>query len=79
MDGAGVLGSLFAARLKDSGHDVTALARGKRFDEIAAQGIVLEHALKGTRSVTRVAVTRELRPDDCYDLVLVVMRRNQVA
>lgn len=77
--GAGVLGSLFAARLKESGHDVTVLARGKRFDEIEAQGIVLEHALKGTRGVTPVAVTRDLKPDDCYDLVLVVMRRNQVA
>lgn len=76
--GAGVLGSLYAARLKESGHDVTVLARGKRFDEIEAQGIVLEHALKGTRSVTRVEVTRELKPDDSYDLVLVVMRRNQV-
>jgi len=77
--GAGVLGSLFAARLKESGHDVTVLARGRRFGEIEAQGIVLEHALKGTRSVTPLAVTRELKPDDSYDLVLVVMRRNQVA
>mgnify|MGYP001374583466 FL=1 len=50
--GAGVLGSLYAARLKESGQDVTVLARGKRFDEIEGQGIVLEHALKGTRSVT---------------------------
>ena len=77
--GAGVLGSLYAARLKESGHDVTVLARGKRFDEIEGQGIVLEHALKGTRSVTPVEVTKDLKPDDCYDLVLVVMRRNQVA
>ena len=77
--GAGVLGSLFAVRLKEAGHDVTVLARGKRFEEIEAQGIVLEHALKGTRSVTPVVVTRTLKPDDCYDLVLVVMRRNQVA
>jgi 2-dehydropantoate 2-reductase len=77
--GAGVLGSLYAARLQESGHDVTVLARGKRFDEIEAQGIVLEHALTGIRSVTAVAVTRELKPDDSFDLVLVVMRRNQVA
>ncbi|MBU4557090.1 MAG: ketopantoate reductase family protein, partial [Actinobacteria bacterium] len=77
--GAGVLGSLYAARLKESGHDVTVLARGKRFDEIESRGIVLEHALKGTRSVTTVAVTRELHPQDAYDLILVVMRRNQVA
>jgi 2-dehydropantoate 2-reductase len=77
--GAGVLGSLYAARLKESGHDVTVLARGKRRDEIESQGIVLEHALNGTRTVTPVAVTTELRPDDCYDLILVVMRQNQIA
>jgi 2-dehydropantoate 2-reductase len=77
--GAGVLGSLYAARLKESGHDVTVLARGGRFDEIKAQGIVLEHALNGIRTTTPVAVTAELKADDSYDLILVVMRRNQVA
>jgi 2-dehydropantoate 2-reductase len=77
--GAGVLGSLYAARLKESGHDVIVLARGRRFDEIRAQGIVLEHALNGKRTTTPVAVTAELKADDSYDLILVVMRRNQVA
>ena len=77
--GAGVLGSLYAARLKESGHEVTVLARGKRLDEIRAQGIVLEHALNGKRTTTAVALTAELKADDCYDLILVVMRRNQVA
>jgi 2-dehydropantoate 2-reductase len=77
--GAGVLGSLYAARLKESGHDVTVLARGKRFDEIKAQGIVLEHALNGKRTTTAVALTAELKADDCYDLILVVMRQNQIA
>jgi 2-dehydropantoate 2-reductase len=77
--GAGVLGSLYAARLKESGHDVTVLARGRRFDEINAQGIVLEHALNGKRTITPVAVTAELKADDCYDLILVVMRQNQIA
>jgi 2-dehydropantoate 2-reductase len=77
--GAGVLGSLYAARLKESGHDVTVLARGRRFDEIRAQGIVLEHALNGKRTTTAVAVTAELKADDGYDLILVVMRQNQIA
>jgi len=77
--GAGVLGSLYAARLKEAGHDVTVLARGRRLTEIKAQGIVLEHALKGKRTITAVAVTAELKADDCYDLILVVMRQNQIA
>ncbi len=35
--GAGVIGSLFAAKLFFSGQDVTVLARGKRFEEISKQ------------------------------------------
>jgi 2-dehydropantoate 2-reductase len=75
MYGAGVLGSLYGARLKESGHDVTVLERGKRFDEIKFQGIVLEHALTGKRTITQVTVTDELKPGDFYDVIFVVMRR----
>ena len=64
MYGAGVLGSLYAARLQEAGHDLTVLARGRRFAEIEVHGIVLEHALQGTRTITRVALTKELEPDD---------------
>ena len=32
--GAGTIGSLYAAKLKDAGHDVTILARGRRLHEI---------------------------------------------
>jgi 2-dehydropantoate 2-reductase len=78
MYGAGVLGSLYGARLKESGHDVTVLERGNRFDEIKSQGIVLEHALTGKRTITGVTVTDELKPDDFYDIIFVVMRRNHV-
>jgi 2-dehydropantoate 2-reductase len=78
MYGAGVLGSLYGARLKESGHDVTVLERGKRFDEIKSQGIVLEHALTGKRTITQVTVTDELKPGDFYDVIFVVMRRNHV-
>ena len=50
--GAGVLGSLYAARLKQSGQDVTLLARNTRLKDIKEHGIVLEHALSGKRSDT---------------------------
>ena len=39
--GAGNLGSLYAAKLKDAGHDVTILARGKRLHSIREHGILL--------------------------------------
>lgn len=77
--GAGVLGSLYAARLYQSGYDVTLLARGKRYDEINAQGVILEGALSGERTVIRVPVCQTLEADDDYDLIIVLVRGDQVS
>jgi len=77
--GAGPLGSLFAARLQEAGHDVSILARGQRLAELREYGIVLEDAQTDRQSVARVTVVDQLRPDDAYDLVLVIMRKNKVA
>lgn len=76
--GAGVLGSLFAARLQSSGHDISVLARGQRLADIREHGIVLEDAITGQRTVTPVSTVEGLAPDDAYELVLVLMRKNQV-
>ncbi len=40
--GAGVLGSVYAAKLHEAGVDVTVVARDKRFADIKEHGIVLE-------------------------------------
>ncbi len=40
--GAGVLGSLYAARLQEAGQEVSILARGQRLADIREHGIVLE-------------------------------------
>lgn len=77
--GAGVLGSLYAARLYQCGYDVTLLARGKRYDEIKAQGVILEGALSGERTVIRVPVCHTLKADEAYDLIIVLARADQVA
>ncbi len=77
--GTGPLGSLFAARLQTAGHDILILARGQRLADLREHGIVLEDALTGERTTTRVTVVEQLAPDDAYDLVIVVMRKNQVA
>jgi 2-dehydropantoate 2-reductase len=77
--GAGVNGSICAARLREAGRDVTVLARGRRVDEIRSQGIVIEDVLRNTRTVTQVPVVDALRPDDLYDYILVIVRKNQVA
>jgi 2-dehydropantoate 2-reductase len=77
--GAGVNGSVCARALRNAGMDVTVLARGKRYEEVRDEGIVIEDPFKHQRSVTKVPVINRLDPDDLYDYVLVVVRKNQVA
>lgn len=74
--GAGPLGSLFAARLQEGGNDVSILARGQRLDDLNEHGIVLVDVQTREQTVTRVNIVKELAPDDAYDLVLVIMRKN---
>ena len=82
--GAGPLGSLFAARLQQGhgpdgsqgGNKVSILARGQRLAELREHGIVLVDVLTEEQTVTRVNVVEKLAPDDAYDLVLVIMRKN---
>jgi ketopantoate reductase len=74
--GAGPLGSLFAARLQQGGNHVSILARGQRLVELCEYGIALVDVLTEEQTVTRVNVVERLAPDDRYDLVLVIMRKN---
>jgi ketopantoate reductase len=74
--GAGPLGSLFAARLQDGGNDVSLLARGKRLADLREHGIVLRDFFTKQETVTHVKILERLEPEDSYDLVLVIMRKN---
>ena len=76
--GAGVLGSLYAARLKQSGQDVTIPARGTRLKDIKEYGIILEHVLTGKREVVAVPVVEHLLKTDRYNLIVVLVRKNQL-
>lgn len=77
--GAGVLGSLYGARLAAAGNDVAILARGQRLGELRARGVVLEDVRSGARTVTPVRIVSELAPDDPYDVVVVLVRKTQLA
>lgn len=76
--GAGVNGSVCASGLQKGGVDVTVLARGTRYDEILKEGIIIEDAFKGKQAVTKVKVINVLKPNDIYDYILVIVRRNQI-
>ena len=75
--GAGPLGSLFAARLIQAGHDVSLLARGQRLKDLQEHGIIIEDSVTGEQEQTPVNTVETLLPDDDYELVMVVMRKNQ--
>ena len=74
--GAGVLGSLYTARLQEAGQTISMLARGQRLEEIREHGILVEDVLSGKSMTTRVKVVEELGPADRYDLALVVMGKH---
>jgi len=77
--GAGPLGCLYAHRLDKAGKDVTILARGDRHDWIQANGLLLVDEIVGKQETTRPRVVEVLRPDDEYDLVVVLIRKNKLA
>jgi 2-dehydropantoate 2-reductase len=76
--GAGVIGSIFAYKLKRGGNDVTVLARGKRLKQLKKYGIIIEDKILNENFRTDTRVTDRLKPDDYYDLVLIIMQRQQV-
>jgi len=59
--------------------DVTLLARNTRLKDIKEHGIVLEHALSGKREVVTVPAVEHLHENDAYDLIVVLVRKDQVA
>ncbi len=77
--GAGVIGSVYAARLQGAGHTVTLLARGQRAADVRAHGILLEDFTKRRQTTTPVAVIEQLDPMATYDLVLVTVRWDHLA
>jgi 2-dehydropantoate 2-reductase len=75
--GAGVNGSAVASGLFTGGVDVTVLARGRRLEELQAEGIVIENPFNHKRTITRVPLIDHLAPEDIYDFILVIVRKNQ--
>ena len=77
--GAGPLGTLYAHLLHESGADVTVLARGERHDWLTENGLVLVNEITGDRAVSTVPVVASLEPEDEYDLVIVLIRKNKLS
>ena len=76
--GAGPLGSLYAHLFHQSGLDVTVLARGERHACLTKNGVVLMNEITGEKESSPVKVVKNLKPDDEYDLVIVLIRKNKL-
>ena len=74
--GAGVIGSLYAALLAETGYDVSVYARGRRLESMSQDGLLYKR--KGKIRKAPVKVLSSLEPDDCYDFILLAVRENQL-
>ena len=75
--GAGVLGGNLANSLFRQGKEVTLLALGKWYEEIKRNGLSIYHYF-GRKTNVKIPVINELRLDDIYDVIFVVVRYTQV-
>lgn len=76
--GAGVIGTVYAAKLLQAGHTVVIFARGDRLAELTGHGLVLEEAETHARSEQPVRVVGVLNPAERFDVVLVPVRSGQL-
>lgn len=77
--GVVVIGSNLARNLFRAGKDVTVLARGSWAEKIQKDGLQIKDKFSPRMSVSRIPVVTELKPEDKYDVIFVVMRYTQVS
>jgi 2-dehydropantoate 2-reductase len=75
--GAGVIGTVYGAHLAAAGSTVWVLSHGPRTDEVAAGGLCARDVLGGGRADAEAAVVPDA--SGVYDIVLVAVRRDQLA
>jgi len=72
--GAGVLGCNLARNFFRAGKDVTLLARGAWGESIPKNGLRIKDKFSPRMSVSRIPVTAELKAEDKYDVIFIVLR-----
>src|ERR1700685_2853164 len=75
--GAGVVGTVYGAHLAAAGNAVSVLRHGPRTDEVAAGGLCAREVTGGGLAEAGAAVVPDASGD--YDIVLVAVRRDQLA
>jgi ketopantoate reductase len=75
--GAGVIGTVYGAHLAAAGNSVYVLGHGPRTGEVAVGGLRARDVQGGSRPDAEAAVVQDVSGD--YDVVLVAVRRDQLA
>jgi 2-dehydropantoate 2-reductase len=75
--GAGVIGTVYGAHLAAAGNQVSVLSHGSRTDEVASGGLCARDVIGGGRVGAEAEVVPDAGGD--YDVVLVAVRRDQLA
>ena len=75
--GAGVIGTVYGAHLAAAGTHISMLSHGRRTDEVAGGGLCARDVLGGERIDSEAEVVPDADGD--YDVVLVAVRRDQLA
>ncbi len=75
--GAGVIGTVYGAHLGAAGNDVSVLSHRPRTDEVASGGLTAHDVLDGEQVHTGARVVPDAGSD--YDMVLIAVRRDQLA
>ena len=76
--GAGMLGCNLARNFFRAGKDVTLLARGAWGESIPKNGLRIKDKFSPRMSVSRIPVVTELKAEDKYDVIFVVLRYTQL-
>jgi len=74
--GTGVIGSVYAVKLSNAGHNVTVYSRGNRLQELKLQGLLYDD--NGTVKKALVNIAEKVLPDDVYDYIFVTVRYEQI-
>ncbi|MCX8130587.1 MAG: ketopantoate reductase family protein [Clostridia bacterium] len=83
--GAGVIGTTYAWKLDEAGHDVTIFVRKEMKKHIEENGFILEYLDTADKKKERVRkayfpkVTDALSPDDGYELIIAAVKYNQLS
>jgi len=74
--GAGVIGSIYAIKFANAGHDVSVYARGSRLHDLNNKGLLYNE--KNLIRVASVTILSKLKSTDTFDYIFVTVRYEQV-